>query len=58
MGYPFFPTEKVSKVTFIHTIFLANHFFLLNYELKTPSVEMACLLGIQNKIQAVCVETK
>jgi hypothetical protein len=34
---------------------MANHYFLINYELKTPSVEMACLLGIQNYIlQAVC----
>ena len=36
---------------------ITNHFFLINYELKTPSVEMACLLGIQNKTQAVCFET-
>ena len=28
-------------------------FFLINCELKTPSVEIACLLGIQNDIQAV-----
>ena len=34
--------------------FFANNFFLINYELKTPSVEIACLLGIQNEIQAVC----
>ena len=32
---------------------MANNFFLKNYELKTPSVEMACLLG-QDEIQAVC----
>ena len=31
---------------------LAKIIFLINYELKTPSVEMACLLGIQNEIQA------
>ena len=33
---------------------IANYFFLINYDLKTPSVEMACDLGIQNEIQAVC----
>ena len=32
---------------------LANYFFLMNYELQTPSVEMVCLLGIQNEMQAV-----
>ena len=29
-------------------------FLPIKYELKTPSVEMACDLGIQNEIQAVC----
>jgi hypothetical protein len=33
--------------------FLANTFLLINYKLKTPSAEMACLLDIQNEIQAV-----
>ena len=33
--------------------FLVNVFFVINFELKTPSVEMACILGIQNEIQAV-----
>ena len=27
----------------------------IKYEPKTPLVEMACNLGIQNKMQAVCV---
>ena len=31
--------------------FLGNHFF--SNDLKTPSVEMDCLLDIQNEIQAV-----
>ena len=31
-----FPFPAIEK-----TIFLANHFFLINYELKAPSVEMA-----------------
>ena len=35
-------------------LFFANHFCLINHELKTPSLQMTCLLGIQNEIQAVC----
>ena len=37
---------------FRRNFFLANHFFLIYYELRTPSVEMACLLGIQNEIKS------
>ena len=32
---------------------IANYFFLINYDLKTPSVEMTCDVGIQNEMQAV-----
>jgi hypothetical protein len=40
----------------IHRKKITNYFFLINDELKTPSVEMACLLGIHNEIQAVQCE--
>ena len=40
---PQFPLIE-KKITF---------FFLINYDLKTPSVEMTCDLGIQIEIQAV-----
>ena len=31
-----------------------NIYLLIIHELKSPSVEIACLLGIQNEIQAAC----
>ena len=38
----------------IHRKKFNKSFFLISYELKTPSVEMACLLGVHNKMQAAC----
>ena len=40
-----YPKDK----PFLLKVFLG----LFNYDLKTPSVEMACLLDIQNEVQAV-----
>ena len=49
--WQFFRNRLIGHALSIIEYFLGNHFF--SNDLKTPSVEMACLLDIQNEIQAV-----
>ena len=48
------PSKTAHKVFYSHLYFNFPLFFL---NMKPLSVEMACLLGIQNEIQAVCKGT-
>ena len=53
---PFFRLSHLAKrLSTLLLVPLSEKPFLLKlFQLKTPSVEMACVLDIQNEIQSVC----
>ena len=47
-------TNGIISISVVHRKEISKSFvFLIYHELKTPLVEMAYLLGVQNEIQAV-----